>query len=192
MNDRSYCYEGSSVLINKFGIRDSELLNTAERKFTMLRLMDLLEHPIPGNFNFQHLCDIHYYIFQDIYEWAGQMRTVEIAKGNMFCRCEFLEAEAHRIFSAIQEDLNLKNFTSEKGVERLAYHFSEINALHPFREGNGRAQREFIRALARSQGYKLEFSKANPDEMMDASKASFLCDYVPMENLFKKCTEKIR
>lgn len=190
MNDRIYCYPDSDVLMNKFDIRNLEKLNTLERKLTMLRVKDLLNTPIGGDFDLEHLCRIHKYIFQDLYLWAGEVRVVEIAKGNMFCRSDFIEEEAKRIFKDIALDIQHGAFQSERAAERFAYHFAEINALHPFREGNGRAQREFIRELAFSQGYLVEFSQVSVAEMLEASKASFLCDYVPMEKIFVKCLEK--
>lgn len=104
MSDRIYCYPNSNVLINKLNIRDPDKLHEAERKLTMLRLMDLLEKPIAGKFDFEHLRNIHKYIFQDIYSWAGKVRTVDIAKSNMFCKVQFIETQATEIFGKLQDD----------------------------------------------------------------------------------------
>lgn len=190
MNDNIYCYPESNVLINNFDIRNQEQLNILERKLTMLRIMDLINTPIGGSFDLEHLCRIHQYIFQDLYLWAGELRTVEIAKGNMFCRWEYIKDVAKQIFNDIAMDVSLGVFQSEVAPKRFAYHFAEVNALHPFREGNGRAQREFIRELALSQGFLIEFSRVSAEDMLDASKASFLCNYVPMEQIFEKCLVK--
>ena len=94
MSDKIYCYPNSDVLINKLNIHDRDKLREAERKLTMLRLMDLLEKPVTGKFDFEHLRNIHKYIFQDIYSWAGKIRTVDIAKSNMFCKVPFIEMQA--------------------------------------------------------------------------------------------------
>ena len=86
MSDRINCYPESDVLINKLNIHDSVQLHEAERKLTQLRLNDLIISPIQGRFNLMHLQSIHKYLFQDLYEWAGKLRSVDIAKSNMFCK----------------------------------------------------------------------------------------------------------
>lgn len=186
MSDKIYCYPNSDVLINKLNIHDTDKLLEVERKLTMLRLMDLLEKPISGKFDLEHLRNIHKYIFQDIYPWAGKIRTVDIAKSNMFCKVQFIEMQAKEIFGKLQKDDYLKQLSKEKFAKRAAYYFSEINALHPFREGNGRTQREFIRQLAYQSGYILHFSAISEQEMVQASIDSFVCNYKKMEALFIK------
>lgn len=148
MSDTVYCYPNSNVLVNKLGIKDKDKLSVIERKLTMLRLLELFEKPIYGKFDLRHLQSIHGYIFQDVYEWRGKIRTVDIAKGNMFCNVKFIESQAKNIFSNLRNDKYLEGLCREDFISKLAYYFSEINALHPFREGNGRSQREFIRMLA--------------------------------------------
>lgn len=136
MNDRIYCYGGTDVLINKLGIHDAETLAAAEKKLTGLRILELMQNPIEGIFDLQHLCDIHRHIFQDLYAWAGRLRDVDIAKGNLFCKAEYLDTECSRIFSALSRERLFGVGTTQKAVKILAYYFSEINALHPFRDGN--------------------------------------------------------
>lgn len=189
MSDKIYCYPNSDVLINKLNIHDTDKLLEVERKLTMLRLMDLLEKPISGKFDLEHLRNIHKYIFQDIYPWAGKIRTVDIAKSNMFCKVQFIEMQAKEIFGKLQKDDYLKQLSKEKFAKRAAYYFSEINALHPFREGNGRTQRELIRQLACESGYILHFAAITETEMMEASIDPFVCDYKKMEALFTKIIE---
>ena len=142
MPDTKYCYPDTEVLINKLDIRDLDKLHIFERKLTMLRLLELLDKPINGKFDFKHLQAIHAYIFQDVYDWAGKVRTVDIAKGNMFCNVRFISSQADVIFSGLKEEHYLAGLDEDMFIKRLAYYFSEINALHPFREGNGRSQRE--------------------------------------------------
>ncbi|SES64943.1 Fic/DOC family protein [[Clostridium] polysaccharolyticum] len=125
MADTIYCYPGTDILVNKLGIQEYEKLQAIERKLTMLRILELIDKPIRGDFDFKHLCSI-----------------------------------------------------------------SEINALHPFREGNGRCQREFIRSLALKNGYVLSFSNVPAGEMLKASQESFLCDYKAMEKIFEQCIRK--
>lgn len=188
--DRIYCYSGSNVLRNKMKIRDREKLQQVERQLTMLRILELIDKPIYGNFDLQHLKQINWYIFQDIYSWAGEIRKVDIAKGNMFCNVRFIEEQATEIFGKLKKEKYLQGLEEKEAAKRMAYYFSEINALHPFREGNGRSQREFIRILALHIGYKINFAKVSKEEMIKASEESFLCDYKKMEALFVKVIEK--
>lgn len=190
MPDELYCYPGSNILKNKMGIRDLERLHEMERKLTMLRILELLDNPVRGAFDLKHLQAIHAYIFQDVYDWAGELRKVDIAKGNMFCNAMFLSGQAEEIFGKLKAEDYLHGLDEDNFAVRLAYYFSEINALHPFREGNGRSQREFIRCLALHNGYVINFVNADKDEMLEASRKSFLCEYGLMERLFRKCLKK--
>lgn len=85
--DSDYCYPGTYVLKNKLNITDENELRSAERSITSLRTAQLIQNPIEGKLDFNYLKNIHKFIFGDIYEWAGTVRTVNIAKGNSFCRC---------------------------------------------------------------------------------------------------------
>ena len=191
MGDLIYCYPDSDVLKNKLGIINQEKLHEVERKLTAIRINDLIRKPYRGRFDLDHLRGIHFTIFQDLYTWAGELRKIDISKGNMFCRAMFLENQSDIVFGAIRRDGYLEGLAYDQFVKRLAYHFSEINALHPFREGNGRTQREFIRELALYNHYAIDFSKATEQEMLDASVEAFLCKYEKMEELFGKCLRKL-
>lgn len=192
MGDLLYCYPDSDVLKNKLGIVNQEKFHEVERKLTAIRINDLIRKPYRGRFDLDHLRSIHFYIFQDLYTWAGELRKVDIAKGNMFCRAMFLENQSDVVFSAIRRESYLEGLAYEQFVKRLAYHFSEINALHPFREGNGRTQREFIRELALYNHFAIDFSKVARQEMLDASVDAFLCKYERMEALFDRCLRKLK
>lgn len=190
MPDKIYCYPDSDVLKNRMGIRDKEQLGRLEKRLTMLRILELVDKPIQGRFDLKHLQSIHKYIFQDVYEWAGRIRKVDIAKGNMFCNVKFIESQAEEIFGKLKGENFLRGLDEKEISLRLAYYFSEINALHPFREGNGRCQREFIRILALHAGYVINFANVSKEEMLKASEDSFLCDYKRMEQLFARCIRK--
>jgi cell filamentation protein len=192
MNDLLYCYPDSDVLKNKLGIINQEKLHEVEKKLTAIRINDLIRGPYQGRFDLDHLRGIHFCIFQDLYTWAGELRKIDIAKGNMFCRAMFLENQADVVFSAIRKDGYLENLAYDQFVKRLAYHFSEINALHPFREGNGRSQREYIRELALYNHYAIDFTNTTEKEMLDASVDAFLCKYEKMEDLLDKCLRKLK
>ena len=186
-----YCYLDSRVLKNKLGVQSYDDLEEAERRLAKYRSVELLNSPIIGKFDFEHLKKIHAYLFQDIYDWAGKVRTVDIAKGNLFCRYFAIESEAKRIFSELKAEKYLQGLNTGEFCARLAYYFAEINALHPFREGNGRAQREFIRQLAYQNNYMFCFSSVSKDEMVAASKASFSLDYMPLEKILLKSLRAI-
>ncbi|MBR2658434.1 Fic family protein [Candidatus Saccharibacteria bacterium] len=186
-----YCYPDSRVLKNKLNIHSFEGLEEAERRLAKYREVELLDSPVIGKFDFKHLQKIHAYLFQDIYDWAGKIRTVDIAKGNLFCRCFAIKSEANRIFPELKSEKFLQGLSIGEFCSRLAYYFAEINALHPFREGNGRTQREFIRQLAFQNNYLLNFSRTTKDEMVAASKASLKLDYAPLEKLLLNCLRTI-
>lgn len=183
MEDTKYCYKGSDILINKLDIRDGDRLKIAEKRLTMIRVLELLDNPIEGNFDLENLRNIHRYIFQDIYEWAGEIRSVDISKENMFCHAKFIRVQADEIFLKLKREHYLRGLDRDSFVKRLAYYLGEINALHPFRDGNGRSQREFIRALASKNGYVIHYDRISAKEMISASIKSFFCNYCEMEEL---------
>ncbi len=173
MVDDKYCYPNSDVLINKLNITDDHTLFLAEKKLTFVRLQELQTEPINGNFNYTHLKSIHGYIFQDLYSWAGKERTVEIGKGNQFCPTRFIRDYADSVFSKyFPQCYSSKNNFSEY-VKAFAKNYGDLNALHPFREGNGRAQREFARLVCLKCGYDFDLSKTSHNDMLEASKLSF-------------------
>ena len=178
-----YCYPNTRVLKNKFNIRNNDELHTAERRLAKYRTEELMHDPIKGRFDFSHLRQIHHYLFQDIYDWAGKVRTVDIAKGNLFCRCFAIQPEAERIFKELESERYLQGLNTGGFAERLAYYFAEINVLHPFREGNGRTQREFIRQLAFQNNYFLSYAGITKDEMVQASIESFKRNYSLLEKM---------
>lgn len=187
-DDGIYCYSGSDVLKNKLGIRDSEEFSRAEATITILRMVELDSNPVNGNFDFDHLREIHRRIFGDIFEWAGEIRTVQIAKGKTeFCRCEYIQENADRLFSELARDNMLRDMDEDTIIPKLAYYLGEINAIHPFREGNGRTQRKFIEQLAKQAGHPLNFRDISKDEMTYASVYSMLIDDSRMCDVIRKC-----
>lgn len=189
--DVKYCYPGTQVLINKFNIHDAQLLNTAEREITIVKAA-VLADTITGGFDLAHLKSIHKFLFEDIYEWAGQLRTVDIAKGNIFCLVQFIEMQFSELYRKLKKDHFLKGEEDSEYVARkIAYYLSELNVIHPFREGNGRTQRIFCQQLCKNTGYFfLDFSMADETEMLEASMNSFMCNYKKMEILIGKCLKK--
>ena len=187
--DVEYCYLDSNVLINKLNITNNDDLSVAEREITSIKLAYAKQNRIKGNFDLKHMQKIHKFLFEDIYSWAGKLRHVNISKGNQFCLAQNLERYAEDVFLKLKAENYLVN--SENVPERLAYYLSEINVLHPFREGNGRTQRLFIEYLALNAGYRVDFSDVTPEEMIIASAESFACNYEKINSMFERITHKI-
>jgi cell filamentation protein len=184
--DIRYCYENSNVLRNKLGIIDADTLRTAEREIVAIRILEAERTPIRGKLDFKHLCDIHRYIFGDIFEWAGKLRTVNISKGNPFCNADVLDIYGVEIFGELKAERYLIDTPKERIAERLAHYLSEINVLHPFREGNGRAQRLFIEYLALVAGYRADFTNVTASDMIEASVRAFDRDETSMRYIFDR------
>lgn len=189
--DMKYCYPESQVLINKLGITDAVALAVAEREITSLRIAGAKDTSIKGIFDLKHLQKINKYVFGDIYPWAGKLRMVNISKGNQFCLFEHLESYAVDLFSKLRKEHYLIQTPVQDVPKRLAFYLSEINVLHPFREGNGRTQRLFIEYLANVAGYEVDFSEVSDIEMIVASAESFAQEYNNLNALFEVNTSPI-
>lgn len=180
-----YCYPGSDVLKNLLNITDFNNLIDVERALVMYRTSELISNPIKGNFDFDYLKNIHKYLFQDIYEWAGTARRCNIAKESLFCLCEYIENYAKNIFDELKEEKYYLDLLEEEKINRLVNLFADINALHPFREGNGRTQRIFIENLARINGIDLDLTGVSKDDMISASYDSINGNNEKLMNIFK-------
>ncbi len=186
-----YCYKGTNVLINKLDIKDTKKLLEYESKITAAKLLALRKQKINGKFDVNHLLDIHKFLFEDIYPFAGKFRNENIAKDNfMFAQYEYIEEELKRILNELEKEDFLEGYDKQKLSNRLAYYMSELNVLHPFREGNGRTIREFIRQLALKNGYEFNIKNVNPKEMLEASIKS-VYDTSSLEKIIGECLESI-
>jgi cell filamentation protein, protein adenylyltransferase len=146
-------------------------------------LILLDESPVSPGYDLPHLREIHQRIFSDIYEWAGQIRTAAIAKSAMFCLPQYIESSAAVIFRELHDEACLRGLDRGMFVGRLAYYLGEVNALHPFREGNGRAQRTFFGQLARDAGFTLAWQHLDPVRNVEASAAIMHGDPEPMRKM---------
>lgn len=163
-----YLLPGTAVLRNRAGITDATVLAAFELKASLARVAELERRPVEGDFDLKHLRAIHRHIFGDVYDWAGEFRTVDIAKGMYFCRCDAIESEAHRVFGAIAGDNYLVGLGRQVFIAKIADHWGEVNALHPFREGNTRAQRVFFQQLAQVAGWPIDWSKLDYNAFIKA------------------------
>ncbi len=164
----------TGVLKNKLGIGDKDELERAEASLVAWRSFQLSKKPIQGSFNLDHLKAIHKHLFGDVYEWAGELRDTDLAKGNSyFANHTHIIGAALPIFEKLAHENYLNGLDAAAFSTRAAHYLGEINALHPFREGNGRAQREFINHLAYKNGYLIEWTNVSQADLLQASIASF-------------------
>src|ERR1017187_8400026 len=190
----------SGVLRNKFGLTDQESLDRAEANAVSARSILLQLNPLNGNFDSEHLKAIHSYLFRDVYEWAGQFRTIPLAKAEdirggrviRFTPPDSIEQELKRAFDELANEHFLEGLPRREFARKVAGLFSEINRIHPFREGNGRAQRQFVRQLADSLGFKLHFEVVSKERLIYASILSAGGDVAMMERLFDEITDTER
>jgi cell filamentation protein len=120
------------------------------------------------------LKSIHRQVFQDVYRWAGEFRTVNISKGgHLFGVAAFIEPALREVLRKLSQESRLKGLDARKFAARAGYYLGEINAIHPFRDGNGRTQREFIRELAIQEGFIIDWSRVTREQMTAASLESF-------------------
>ena len=184
-----YCYPDSNVLKNKLNIRDNKLLKTAEEEITLIKQMELLKNPIKGNFSKAHLMNIHKFIFEDIYSFAGKIRREQISKTDtLFYPPNLIDRELDKVFAKIKEINMLRETDEEKVFDNLAYVMAELNIIHPFREGNGRSLREFIRLMAKRMGYDLNWGNIDKEELLEASILS-VDNYKVLVGILEECVE---
>ena len=164
------CYDDSNCLINKLNIRDEKQLSQIEADITFAKLSELEQNPIEGKFDFQHYKAIHKYLFEDLYDWAGAIRTVSMSKkGTSFVEPENIQQLATNCFSRLESQNFFKDYQFDSFVDGIVDFYCTTNMLHPFREGNGRTQRVFITQLIRNAGYDIDFSKIDLDKLMIAT-----------------------
>ena len=183
-----YVYPGTTVLRNKAGIQDQTALDAFEADATAVRMLELLEQPLEGRFDFAHLCAIHRHLFQDVYEWAGEIRTVDISR---FANMALIERYLGGVLGRLPAENWLRGLQPEPFVARLAHYMGEINATHPFREGNGRTQRVFCALLAEQAGYFIDFESVDQAQMYRVMIANFNGNDKPLEALLMNITSII-
>lgn len=175
--DDPYLDPASGVLTNRLCITDANTLEQTEAALVATRSYELSRVPLQGQFDLAHLQAIHRYLFGDLYEWAGQLRTIDISKGNnRFAHHPYIAGAAATIFKQPAEEKNLSGLDPAAFSSRAAHYLAELNTLHPFREGNGRAQREFTSHLAHANGYYIAWEHVKPPDLLQASIESFQGD----------------
>jgi len=186
VGEDAYCYPGSTVLRNKLDIRDEATLSEAEQQLTAIAADSVEFNPPP--YDLSYLQNIHRRLFSDLYDWAGQLRTVGMAKQDTrFCQPAFMEQEARKIFRKMAAAHWFENMGRVELIAAIADVYSDINVVHPFREGNGRAQRILFEHLIMNAGFEISWWNIEKDEWLVANIAAYHCVLEPMERVFQKC-----
>ena len=170
--DDPYAYPGTSVLRNRLDIRDAGILEAFEVEIFTLRAEEPLPH---GTFDPIHYRKIHHHLFQDVYEWAGQYRTVRTSKGgNAFCYPEHISAQMDALFRSIRGGEAFAKKSRSEFLKEAARFLGELNAIHPFREGNGRAQLAFLGLIGATASHPFAFERIDRHAFLQAMIESFL------------------
>jgi cell filamentation protein len=170
--DDPYAYPGTSVLRNRLDIRDGAVLEAFEVEISTLRAEESLPQ---GAFDPTHYCAIHHHLFQDVYEWAGQYRTVRTSKsGNAFCYPEYIPAQMDALFLSIRGGDTFTERSRSEFLEEAARFLGELNAIHPFREGNGRAQLAFLGLIGATANHPFAFERIDGSTFLPAMIDSFV------------------
>lgn len=187
-----YCYPGTTTLINKLDIHDSNKLFNLEKQIVLAKSYILRQNINNYGFDKKHFLNIHKFLFEDLYSFAGKTRTENISKGEFtFASWEFIEEQLDYLLNKLKSENYLEGLSKEELSKRLAFYLSELNVLHPFREGNGRTIREFIRELAYKNGYILDLTQHTAEEIFNASVKS-VYDTSELENILFHCLINIK
>ncbi len=201
MSDGSdpYLYPGTDVLKNVPGLREAGQLAAFESVNTAARIYEILQNPIQGAFDAAHLKALHKRVFQDVFTWAGQFRTTLLGKAeyvgqppSWFTPPHLLEHEAERIFDSLDRANLFRGLARVEFARQAARLLADINALHPFREGNGRTQRLFVAAVAQHAGHDVHFDVVSRERMVQASIAANHGRPGMMKRMFEEITDASR
>lgn len=179
-----YLDSDHGVLRNRLRITDPTALAASEAAAVAVRLAEIEVRPIPGRYDLPHLQHVHFWLFQDVYPFAGQLRTVRLGKGGQaFCPPEDLIGRAEQVFDHRTDPARLRLLDRGDLVDALTGLLVEVNLLHPFREGNGRAQRAYLRQLARGAGWSVSWAGLSPHRNVIAARAAYGGNHTPMRAL---------
>lgn len=181
-----YCYPGTHTLKNLLDIKEEALLENAEREISEIEAQRLTMSPPP--FDYSYLKSIHNALFSDIYEWAGKQRTVDISKNDTrFCTIDRIKPEADKLFNRLKKNSHFENLSKEQLVVAAARFYSDLNVLHPFRDGNGRTQRILFEHIIFNCGFFISWEGISKREWLEANIAGFQGNDDKLECVFSKC-----
>ena len=170
---------------NRLNIHQQQRLEQAAYEMTALRAATIELGPLVRGL--PHLRTIHRQLYQDIFDWAGQLREVDIYQGDTpFCHFAYIEKEGNALMQDLEEEGYLVGLEKAKFVERLAHYYCEINVLHPFRVGSGLAQRIFFEQLAIHAGYQLSWQGIEKEASNQANQSGAMGDLTALQMIFSK------
>ncbi len=180
----------TGVLRNRLGITDADELTQVEADISSFRIAQLWRHPLPGDYDLTQLRGFHRHLFGDLWDWAGELRTVRLGKGGApFCQPEKLASTAAELFA--RKSVDELRATDRVGfLDKLAELLAGINFLHPFREGNGRTHRAFLAQLAREAGRTLEWSGMDSETHIAASRAARVGALAPLRAMLNQLLDQ--
>lgn len=186
-----YLYPGLNVMRNRLGIRQAERLAQAAYELTALRAATL---PLgPSARGLPHLCAIHRHLYQDVFDWAGEIREIDIYQGDTrFCHFAYIEKEGNALMQDLEEEGYLVGLEKADFINRLSHYYCEINVLHPFRIGNGIVQRIFFEQLAIHAGYQLDWRGIDPEAWAQANQSGAMGDLSALNTIFSKVVSEAR
>jgi len=166
-----YCYPGTTVLKNNPGLRVQAALDAFETASTAQRA----DEPLPsGRLSVTHYRALHHHLFQDLYAWAGKFRTVRVSKdGSAFCYPENIQREMSALFGGLKKQRCLRGLAADQFAKEATRFLATLNAIHPFREGNGRTQTAFLALIADQAGHPIDLQRLEPEVFLKAMIASF-------------------
>ena len=179
-----YVYPGTRTLRNLLAIADPAVLDQVERSFVAQRIAEGLPS---GSFDLAHLRAIHRHLFQDIYDWAGEIRTVEISKGaQQFQFRQYIQTGMADVHRRLVKSRYLAQLSRRDFAQQAAVITGDVNYIHPFREGNGRTQLQYLKLLAQSAGHPLDLARLDQLRWAEASQVSHAADYSLMAQLIER------
>ena len=175
--DEFSLYPPTSSLVNYFSIKERSKLRRVEAFMANIRSAEILTETVQNTYDFEYLKSIHERMFGDVYPSAGMIRTTVAAKRTVFCSPEYIDSAAEDIFTRLRKDRYLANLDRETFINDLAFYMGEVEALHPFRDGNGRAARLFFYQLSMNAGYDIDWSLIDADRLLEADISAIDGDY---------------
>jgi cell filamentation protein len=189
---RPYVYPGTNIRINKFGLLNPYAIDQVTRAFSNLRSELLQLTPIPGEFDLAHLQAIHRYLFQDVYPWAGDIRVVDFDRSEAdFTHPDIIIAKCNELFEQLQGEGHLRGLDWDEFTVRLSHYILRLFAIHPFRDGNGRAIRALIQQLCRECGYSFDLASRPQGERHATAKAAHFGDVAPFLASIRQVTRPL-
>ena len=181
-----YCYPGTSILRNLLDLTDDQTLSEAERALSEVAA-DAIEFA-PPPYDLSYLQSVHRRLFADLYEWAGELRTVDISKDSThFCTTSRIEPEAKKLFTLLAQANWFQGLYRSALVAASAELFGDLNVVHPFREGNGRAQRILFEHIIVNAGYEISWWAVDAQVWLQANIDAVVCDYRALTDVFERC-----